>query len=57
MGRSQSGRWAVQEDPLDYDTVVGGLHVISLDSSVAGKVSGALAPTQIAWLKARLAAQ
>lgn len=40
--------------PHDYAQVIGGVHVIVLDSSVPNKVGGAFEPGQIDWLKAEL---
>ena len=42
--------------PLDHDCVVAGVHVIALDSSVPGLVSGGFEPAQIDWLVARIEA-
>lgn len=41
--------------PYDHDHVIGGLHVILLDSSMPGEIGGAWEPGQIDWLKTRLA--
>lgn len=39
----------------DHDTVLSGLHVIALDTSVPGRVAGALDPGQIAWARRAMA--
>lgn len=39
----------------DHDAVHGGVHVITLDTSVPGRVAGALDPGQIDWLAEALA--
>ena len=41
--------------PHDHDCVIGGIHVITLDSLIAGAVSGRLEPAQLAWLEGVLA--
>lgn len=41
--------------PYDHDTVIGGLHVIVLDSSVPDEIGGFWEAGQVDWLKARLA--
>ncbi|PJE35533.1 phosphohydrolase [Pseudooceanicola lipolyticus] len=41
--------------PYDHDQVIAGVHIIVLDSSVPGAISGALDPAQFDWLEARLA--
>lgn len=41
-------------DPYDHDAVIDGLHVVVLDTSVAGRIGGTLLPTQVDWLAARL---
>lgn len=41
--------------PHDHDSVLGGAHVIVLDTSVPGRVAGALDETQLAWLEGALA--
>ena len=42
--------------PYDHDQVIAGLHVITLDSAIPGRVGGGLDAGQIEWLQARLAA-
>ena len=41
--------------PYDHAQVIGGLHIIVLDSSVPNKIGGAFEPGQLDWLKAELA--
>ncbi len=43
------------DGPHDHDTVLAGLHVITLDTAVPGRVSGALDAGQIDWLKGAMA--
>jgi 3',5'-cyclic AMP phosphodiesterase CpdA len=43
--------------PYDHDAVIGGLHVIVLDTLVPGRIGGTLAPAQFDWLADRLAAE
>ncbi len=40
--------------PCHYDAVVAGVHVIVLDTSVPGKIGGALDDQQFGWLRERL---
>ncbi|MEO0718827.1 MAG: metallophosphoesterase [Pseudomonadota bacterium] len=40
--------------PYDHDVVIDGVHVITLDSGVPGKVGGSLAPEQFEFLAAAL---
>ncbi|EJF91031.1 metallophosphoesterase [Bartonella tamiae] len=42
------------EQPYYYDVVQSGIHLIVLDSSVPGKIGGALEPEQFEWLQIRL---
>lgn len=42
--------------PYDHDEVIDGIHIITLDTSVPGKVGGALEPGQVEWLKSTLEA-
>ncbi|MEO0937104.1 MAG: metallophosphoesterase [Pseudomonadota bacterium] len=49
------GHPAAPEGPVDQDTVLDGVHIIALDSSVPGKVSGALSDAQLSELEATLA--
>jgi len=42
------------DTPYDHDTVLGGLHVITLDTALPGKVAGALDDEQFAYLQAAL---
>ena len=42
--------------PYDHDRVIADLHVITLDSSIPGRVGGGLDAGQIDWLRDRLAA-
>jgi len=42
--------------PLFYDQLIEGIHVIVLDSSIPGKISGALDEHQFTWLAERLQA-
>lgn len=49
------GHPGAAEAPLDHDRVAAGLHVIALDSSEPGQVSGRLEDAQIAGLKEMLA--
>ncbi len=42
------GHAAAPEGPVDHDTVLGNVHVIALDSSMPGRVSGSLDEAQIA---------
>lgn len=41
--------------PHDHDTVLAGLHVVTLDTSVPGRIAGALDADQIAWARDALA--
>ncbi|MFC3615395.1 metallophosphoesterase family protein [Lutimaribacter marinistellae] len=41
------GHHAAPDGPVDHDAVLGGVHVVALDSSVPGRVSGALDDEQI----------
>ncbi|QEW19025.1 3',5'-cyclic adenosine monophosphate phosphodiesterase CpdA [Marinibacterium anthonyi] len=41
--------------PYDHDTVLAGVHVITLDSTTPGAIGGALEPEQFDWLADRLA--
>jgi 3',5'-cyclic-AMP phosphodiesterase len=43
-------------EPLQYAVPVGGIRLIALDTSVAGREAGALGPGRLAWLEAELAA-
>jgi len=43
------------EEPLDYDLITGGVHLIVLDSLVPGQTSGELGPDQVTFLKTALA--
>lgn len=54
--RAGFGAQAEGDAPHDHDAVIAGLHVIALDSSVPGLVSGAFEPAQIDWLVARMQA-
>ncbi|WP_158971579.1 metallophosphoesterase [Chachezhania sediminis] len=38
----------------DHDTVIAGIHIITLDSTTPGAIGGALEPHQFDWLAARL---
>lgn len=49
------GHAAAPDGPVDHDRVVAGVHVIAVDSSVPGKVSGALSDAQLSQLDAALA--
>lgn len=49
------GRTADIDVPYDHATVIDGLHVIVLDSSVPGKIGGAFEAGQIEWLTQELA--
>lgn len=40
--------------PYDHDTVIAGIHVITLDTSVPGQVGGSFEPGQLEWLEERL---
>lgn len=40
--------------PYDHAQVIGGIHVIAVDSSVPGKIGGSFEPGQLDWLKAEL---
>lgn len=42
--------------PYHHDHVIGGMHLIVLDSSVPGKIGGAIGEAQFDWLQERLAA-
>jgi len=52
--RAMLGETRDSTAPYDHDEVIGGLHLIVLDSTVAGRIGGALQPTQFTWLKDRL---
>lgn len=54
--RAGFGAQAAGDAPHDHDAVIAGLHVIALDSSVPGLVSGGFEPAQIDWLVARMQA-
>ena len=45
---------AVSAAPYDHAQVIGGVHIIVLDSSVPNKIGGAFEPGQLDWLKAEL---
>ena len=49
------GHPAAPEGPVDHEAVVEGVHIIALDSSVPGKVSGALSAEQLAQAAGSLA--
>lgn len=40
--------------PYDHDTVIGGIHIITLDSSTPGLIGGKIDPQQFEWLAAAL---
>ena len=42
--------------PYDHEQVIGGVHVITLDTSTPGQIGGSIEPEQFAWLEAALAA-
>lgn len=42
------------EAPYDHDGVVGGVHVIVLDTSTPGQIGGTIEPAQFDWLEQRL---
>lgn len=48
------GRTENIDAPYDHATVISGIHVIILDTSVPNKVGGAFEPGQLDWLKAEL---
>lgn len=48
------GHDAAPDGPVDQEAVLAGVHIIALDSSVPGKVSGALNAGQLSWLEAAL---
>lgn len=41
--------------PYDHDTVIAGVHVITLDSTIPGAIAGDLDEAQFAWLEGALA--
>lgn len=49
LGKTDHG-----DAPYDHADVIDGIHVIVLDSSLPGKVSGGFEPGQIDWLKTEL---
>ena len=49
-----SGHAAAPDGPVDHDVVIGGVHVIMLDSSIPGRISGALDSTQLDRLRGML---
>ncbi|MDL2401876.1 metallophosphoesterase [Rhizobium mayense] len=40
--------------PYDHDTIIDGIHIITVDSSVPKTIGGAFEPGQLDWLAARL---
>jgi 3',5'-cyclic AMP phosphodiesterase CpdA len=48
------GRAENADQPYDHDTVIDGIHIITLDSSVPKKIGGAFESGQLDWLEARL---
>lgn len=36
--------------PYDHDTVIDGIHIVTLDSSTPGQIPGSITPDQFAWL-------
>ena len=50
------GRTTNLSAPYDHDTVIAGLHIITLDSTTPGAIGGAIEPEQFDWLQARLTA-
>ena len=53
--RAFPGLGAHPDAPLDHDRVLGGLHVITLDTAEPGRVGGRLDAEQLDWLAAALA--
>ena len=43
--------------PYDHDRVMENLHIITMDTSIPGRIGGGLSETQIAWLGKRLQSQ
>ncbi|MCD2173604.1 metallophosphoesterase family protein [Rhizobium sp. C4] len=43
-----------QNAPYDHDTVIGDIHIITLDSSTPGLIGGTIDPEQFDWLEAAL---
>jgi 3',5'-cyclic AMP phosphodiesterase CpdA len=52
--RGMLGREENLDAPYDHDTVVDGIHVIALDSSVPGFIGGSIEEAQFEWLAAAL---
>ncbi|MFD1253518.1 MULTISPECIES: metallophosphoesterase [Devosia] len=48
------GRTSELDQPYDHSAVIGGLHVIVLDTSVPNKIGGAFEPGQLDWLLSEL---
>jgi 3',5'-cyclic AMP phosphodiesterase CpdA len=42
------------EQPYDYDQVIDGVHIITLDSTTPGQIGGTITPAQFEWLEAAL---
>jgi 3',5'-cyclic-AMP phosphodiesterase len=42
------------EAPYDHQQVIGGVHVITLDTTTPGQIGGSITPEQFAWLEAAL---
>ncbi|WP_113167714.1 metallophosphoesterase [Hyphomicrobiales bacterium] len=36
--------------PYDHDQVIGGIHIVTLDTTTPGEIGGSLTPAQFAWL-------
>ncbi len=36
--------------PYDHDQIIGGIHIVTLDTTTPGEIGGSLTPAQFAWL-------
>lgn len=52
--RGYLGRTEALDAPYDHDTVLAGVHVITLDSTIPGSIGGDLDGAQFDWLQAAL---
>ncbi|TFF23232.1 phosphodiesterase [Jiella endophytica] len=41
--------------PYDHDTVIAGIHIVTIDSTIPGAIGGSIEPEQFAWLGEALA--
>jgi 3',5'-cyclic-AMP phosphodiesterase len=45
------------DQPYDHEQVIGGVHIITLDTTTAGQIGGNIEPEQFAWLEGALDSQ